>query len=363
MAGDQPHRPALVLRLAVPDVDLRRRVLAQHGTGAPPWQCVGGGRVGDEREVTSVLRDHRIAGTAVLERTARLLGGHPCDLLHAALLVDRHGDVDDADRGHAVGRIRGLVDVGDLCARAGECGGGVGEHVVAGEAGELDAGHELPPVGLAAAFGHDQPVDVPAVVAVVVAEQVEGDLGDGGDHASVRRQAGMDRVAGAYAGRDRRHLDRGIRLAVGAEHRLAITDLAGEHHPPAVRGDRRLARIGDRVRHTVHRGCGLRRHLTGRGVGGGGRYDDRAHDRGDRDRASTRDRGRQRNATWSVGGIRSATDEHTPAPSVRTMICKAHRPKAHPAQRNRSAAVGRAWGLPRPTSTIDVHHRQEGTST
>ena len=114
---------------------------------------------------------------------------------------------------------------------------------------------------------------------------------------------------------------------------LAITDMADEH-PSAVGGDRRLAGISDSVRYNC-RG----RHLC--------RHPDQARHRWwrpvRRSSQTPRHRDEPRNVTepagsttWSKGWIRSATDDHTPAPSVQPDVpmmwgpnrACAHRPKS-----------------------------------
>ena len=210
---------------------------------------------------------------AVFERTARGLGGHPRNLLDAARLVDRHGDVDDADRGHAVGRVGGLVDVRDLGARAREGGSqsvNTSSRAMPVSSTPETSSHALgwPPhsgttnrytsqrSSRSSSRNRSNGISVTAAIT----------------HPSADRRGWI--VLPARTGRHRRQLDGGIRLAVGAEDGLAITDTAVEHHPSAVGRDRRLAGIGDNVRDTVHGGRHLRRHLTRRGVRSGGRYDD-----------------------------------------------------------------------------------------
>ena len=131
-------------------------------------------------------------------------------------------------------------------ARTGERGRRVGERVVAGQPGARVGRHQFPAIRLATALGHDEPVRIPAQVAVVVAEQIERDLGDRRDHATVGRESWMDRVAAARRARGhRRQLGGHVREAVGAEHRVTPLERAAEHDPPTVGRHRRLGRIGD----------------------------------------------------------------------------------------------------------------------
>ena len=75
-------------------------------------------------------------------------------------------------------------------------GGSVDDHVVTGRPGSRRGRHQLPGVELTAALGDDEAVDVPALVVVVVAEQVEGELGLDDDDTTIGADDGRDRVAG-----------------------------------------------------------------------------------------------------------------------------------------------------------------------
>ena len=107
--GDQFDGGEAIGVATVPHVHLRRREAAGHRPRPPAGQRVRCRRVGPERQLAPVRRQRRLGRAAVAVDRVGRLDRHTGDRLAAAGIADRHRQIDDRDRGDAVGCALGRI--------------------------------------------------------------------------------------------------------------------------------------------------------------------------------------------------------------------------------------------------------------